>query len=119
VKQSIYSTPVSFLQVTQGAPEHIFEEDYRTPSTDLPQTNKYTISIEYNQLSEELKQVLYTCQNWLQPWYIDYVKRIDASSVLARNGEIKCFVKAVPQWEKVSECSLLGHVYPNVTNMFL
>eukprot|EP00914_Ancora_sagittata_P000065 GHVO01000437.1.p1 GENE.GHVO01000437.1~~GHVO01000437.1.p1 ORF type:complete len:721 (-),score=117.55 GHVO01000437.1:167-2155(-) len=88
------------VKVVQDAPEHIFEDEYRTTSSQ-PESYKYTVIIQHNELTKEFKDVLYTCQEYLQPLYAKYLNKIDVTSVLVKRNEIKCFLKVVPQWEKL------------------
>ncbi|ELU00944.1 hypothetical protein CAPTEDRAFT_209306 [Capitella teleta] len=87
------------VKVVKDAPDHIFENEYRSQSNS-PATFKYTIVIEH-ELTHEVKEILTTSQSYLEPLYAHYLNKVAVSHILAGNNEIKCFLKVVPQWEKV------------------
>ncbi|ELU04729.1 hypothetical protein CAPTEDRAFT_198189 [Capitella teleta] len=89
------------VKVVEGAPEHIFEEKYSTPSHDNTETFKYTVDIEYTQITDEVRSIVDVCKYYLQPLYIQYLTKLNVPSSVTDKNEIKCFLKVVPEWEKL------------------
>ncbi|ELU12688.1 hypothetical protein CAPTEDRAFT_208459 [Capitella teleta] len=102
------------FKLMKDAPEHIFDDEYRTPTDNL-EAYKYTVQVNYD-LVPDVKPYLEKCKYFLLPYIQNYLNEINTgSNLLSATGmdEIKIYGKIIPQWEKVAIVFDLpsGHKY--------
>ncbi|ELU18842.1 hypothetical protein CAPTEDRAFT_210315 [Capitella teleta] len=102
------------FKVMKDAPEHIFDDQYRTPRDNI-EAYKYTVRVNYD-LVPGVKPYLEKCKYFLLPYMRSYLNEINiGSNILSATGmdEINIYGKIIPQWEKVAIVFDLptGHKY--------
>jgi hypothetical protein len=92
-----YDENTIVAELTQGAPEHVFDSDRSSYSA---QSWKYIISLRMIKSNEQMRPTIESVKQYVQSLYVQYLSREGVVSTVSSQDEVKCYIKVIPQWEK-------------------